>query len=92
MGGSFQRSKQATYKTGRQDIWVYFYNMPELHRGRNYYLFYKVGKGGWYSEIKKGSSARIPIPIPKPVPDADIEMLMNQAVPKELRIQIPDKL
>jgi len=56
---------------------------------RNYWMYYKLGEGGWYSPIKAGSSG-MPFFDRKPQSDEAITTALERLVPQQDRIQMPD--
>jgi hypothetical protein len=56
---------------------------------RNYWLYYEVGGGGWYSPIEPGT-AGMPFFDRKPPSDRAIDDALDALVAKQYRIPMPD--
>ena len=58
---------------------------------RRYYVYFKMGEGGWYYEMPKGKEAMIPMPKGESVAENELEAFLDSQIPHKLRIDIPTK-
>jgi hypothetical protein len=59
---------------------------------RAYYVYFEVGKGGWYAQAPDSTKMELPKPLDRPVSDAEIEAYADELVPISSRITIPQTL
>jgi hypothetical protein len=74
-------------------LWlVGFITCANCSKTRAYYVYFEVGKGGWYAEAPDSKKMELPKPLDRPVSDAEIDAYADKLAPADSRIAIPQIL
>ncbi|MGO9264791.1 MAG: hypothetical protein ACLQBA_07890 [Candidatus Binataceae bacterium] len=69
-----------------------FITCANCAKTRAYYVYFEVGKGGWYAEAPDSKKMELPAPFARPVSDTEIKAYADKLVPVSSRITIPQRL
>jgi hypothetical protein len=75
-------------KTGDAIVGTISFTCINCTNIRRYYVYFRVGEGGWFYPVPVGKQLPIPMPKIKTVPDSDLQQFLDQQVPKEGRLPI----